>query len=112
MKIYIEEETWNAEILLFPQEPLSDYINLTAYVRGHTQETSLEGARRILNLFAEGRFACIRVLPEGVSEIDFDTKETEHRAYVRFTFRLGTGEWCYPKSEGSISLTELTNGSS
>jgi hypothetical protein len=75
----------------------SGFLNVIARTIGETREDALAGAEFVLNAFAFGRLAYIRVKPEANSETDFDTKVTRHRGFVRFSYRLESGDWQYPE---------------
>ena len=76
---------------------------------GDSQEHALEACEWVLNSFAAGREAFIRVKPEANSETNFDTKIESHRAIVRFGFRLNAGTWSYPDDlELTLPLARTT----
>jgi hypothetical protein len=104
VEIRIAEESWIAELIVSPQSEMAGFMHCTGMVTGKTQEHALEGARIVLDLFAKGRNTFIRTPPEANSETDFDTKETHHLGYVRFSVRLEAGSWNYPSPHAAVTL--------
>jgi|SRR5580693_563577 hypothetical protein len=94
MEIFIKEIDWAATVLLTPQD--ADVLHCVAFVNGRTAESALKGADKVLNLFAKGREAYLRVEPESYSEVDSNTKELKHAGFVRFSFRKEPGRWHLP----------------
>lgn len=72
-----------------------EFTNISAKVDADSGDEAREVAEMVLNGFAGGKLTVIRAAPEAISETDFDTKETRHRGYVRFTFSDQPGEWRY-----------------
>ncbi len=95
--IEIHGDGWFASILSGPPE--DGIFNVFCTTVGNTHAEAMMGATAVLNIFAHGRWAFIRVKPEAVSEEDFDTKITHHRGFVRFSYKLESGEWHYPNSD-------------
>lgn len=62
---------------------------------GNTKELALEGAQHVLDVWANGRAALIRVRPEVASETSFTDKITRHAGCVRFSYKLRPGDWVY-----------------
>ena len=83
---------WSATIT-FIGEQANGVAHITARVNGDAESEALRGAECILKLLATGKKALIRARPEAVSETDFDTNETFHRGYVRFSMIDEPGEW-------------------
>ena len=102
MKILIEEDSWIAEITVSQQSNISDFVHCIGKVNGFTKEDAFIGAQYILDLFAKGRSAFIRVEPSAESDTSFDTKKITHRGFVRFSFRLESGDWQYSTDEVHI----------
>lgn len=91
-KIY--SDGWVATVFVSP--PHDGFYPVYCRTSGDTQEKALEAAQYVLEAFALGREAFIRVKPEAHSDTDFDTKETYHRGFVRFSYKLEPGCWHYP----------------
>lgn len=51
-----------------------------------TKAEALEAVQLVYKALADGRESFIRAEPEADSYTDFDTKETQHRGYARFSF--------------------------
>lgn len=62
---------------------------------GSTKDLALEAAQYVLDVWAKGRIAFIRVKPEAVSEEDFNTKVIGHAGCTRFSYKLEPGDWIY-----------------
>jgi hypothetical protein len=105
MMIHAEEDKWQAEVLFSPASALSAVMHCTARVKAETNDDALSGAQCVLDLFARGRKAFLRVLPEANKETDFDTKETKIEGFVRFSFSLEAGEWMVPEPTLDLPLT-------
>jgi hypothetical protein len=108
VEIRIVEEKWTAEIICSPQPQASDQLNhVQAKTLGLTKEDALAGAQFVLDLFAKGRLAYIRAMPEAHSDkVNFsktemmtNTGDIIHQGYVRFSFRCEDGDWHYPESD-------------
>ena len=106
MEIRIVEINCTAEVIFSPPSEMREYMHATAMVDGKPAEDALTGARIVLDLFAKGRNAFIRVQPEAASDTNFDTKETKHLGYVRFSFRLEAGHWNQAAPSESLSLLQ------
>ncbi len=91
--ISVEGHGWTA--IGFVSEQPDGIITVECRTKGDSQAEALFGATYVLNMFAKGRFAFIRVKPEVDSYKDFDTKITHHKGYVRFHYKLEPGEWHY-----------------
>lgn len=96
MEVRISEDDWCAELICSPQSHMAGFMHCTAKVVGRTEAHALDGAKAVLDLFAKGREAFVRVAPEASTERDFDTKEVRYRGYVRFSVKLEAGEWHSP----------------
>lgn len=99
-KIY--SDGWVATVLTGPC--MDGWYQIYCTTVGETNDKALEGAEHVLNAFAFGRAALIRVRPESDSETDFDTKEARHAGIVRFHYRLDAGEWHYPDPTMTIPI--------
>lgn len=77
---------WRAEILLSFSEGT---YHLYATTEGDTADDALAGAQEIYAAWANGHQSFIRALPTVSSDVDFDTKQTRHRGFVRFSFLPG-----------------------
>lgn len=96
----ITDAEWTADVTLAPKWQTKDPLqHLECRVKGETNRDALQGAQFILELFAKGRRAYIRALPEVASEIDFDSKTVLHHGYVRFSFLFEPGEWVMREQE-------------
>jgi hypothetical protein len=99
--------TWRAEIILSSQsEPV---CHVQAWTTGDSKEDALAGAQFIFDKFGSGCERLVRAYPEADSEKNFDTRETRHRGYVRFSIvnrpgvdMAATG--IVPISLGSLSI--------
>jgi len=89
----IDGERWSATILSSPETHSDDLIHLTATVDADTKDDAAAGAKCIMDLFAKGRDAFIRVQPEVTTQKNFEMDKIEIRGYVRFSFKLAAGEW-------------------
>ena len=106
MEIRIVEYKWSANILLTPQaNGTSGFWHCQARVLGHSLEEARNGAQHILDIFAAGRIAFVRVPPEASTEKDFRTKTEQHVGYVRFSFGLKAGTWTY--QHDTIPIPEI-----
>src|SRR5882762_1655114 len=94
VKIY--SNGWVATILTGKASP-EGFFNIYATTIGETKEDALAGAEYVLNAFAFGRLAFIRVAPKAHSDFDFDTKLTRNNGIVRLSYKLEAGEWHYPE---------------
>jgi hypothetical protein len=79
---------WAAQISLSFAE---GWHHLYAMVDGDAPEEVHAAAQMIFDSFATGHETFVRMLPEAVSEKDFDSKITRHRAWTRISFRLEDG---------------------
>jgi hypothetical protein len=110
MLVRMSDDKWTAEVMISPPRvEMPGYIHCQARVKAQTNDDALIGAQYILNLFAKGRKAFIRVVPEANRETDFNTKEDRIEGYVRFSFALEAGEWIVPEPtlDLPLSLAEL-----
>ena len=96
--------SWNAEVLISKNE-----YGLHVYCRtvGDTSDEALDGAKKVFEAFAERRGALVRVAPEVYSDIDFDTKNEQHRGYCRFTVTDKVSEHVSYKPENPGSMRFL-----
>lgn len=99
-KIY--GEGWSATVLTGPSR--DGWYQVYCTTLGESGEKALEGAAYILNAFAFGRVALIRVRPEAASDKDFDTKEVHHKGVVRFMYRLDAGDWQYAEPTMTLRI--------
>jgi hypothetical protein len=107
MEIQIAEDKWTAVLLFSPQSAMNGLMHCTAHVKAETKDDALQGAQCVLDLFAKGRTAFIRVAPEVHSETDFDTKKLKIKGFVRFSVMLEPGYWTKAKMpETPINLGE------
>ena len=90
-EIQIQGNNWAALVLV--SDAPKDLYHVTVRTNGESDVDALMGAQFILNAFAEGRTAYVRVPPEVHSDTDFDTKETRHIGYARFSFKFEAGQW-------------------
>ncbi len=104
MLIEVAAPDWTARVLL--SDDLSPHGIWSAECRTEAASApiALAAAEKVLSLFAKGRTAFIRCAPEAMSEKDFDTKETKHRGFVRFSFMQEPGEWVHRDPNEKISL--------
>src|ERR1700675_3131157 len=102
MEIRIAEDRWTAEILFSPQSEIDKLMHCSVIVVAKSQDDALAGAQYVLDLFAKGRDAWIRTVPEVVQETCFDTKETQIRGFVRSSFALKAGDWFYPTPHAAV----------
>ena len=81
-------EGWIAEILLsdLPTSEYQDWVHLQAQTIGGSEKLALEAADWVLQYFGNGRTCMIRAKPEATTYVDFDTKITHYRGYVRFSW--------------------------
>lgn len=89
MKVYANG--WVATIVT--GESFDGFYPVYVMTVGNTKEMALAGAVHVLNALAFGREALIRCEPEAFSEMDFDTKITNHGGFVRFSYKLEPGVW-------------------
>jgi hypothetical protein len=94
---------WVSRILI--SDPPQDWYHVYATTIGVTQQAAIEAAEFTLQLLAAHREAVIRVKPEASSHTDFDTKETRHRGFVRFSMKLDPGSWHQSESTDCVSLS-------
>jgi hypothetical protein len=94
MVIIVNGDGWRAEVL-HSDGPQAAVYNVYCDVRGISNDTALAGAEWVLDHFAGGRVAHIRDMPEATSEKCFDTKETKHAGFVRFSYRPEAGSWSH-----------------
>lgn len=104
MEIKITDDNWTAEVLVSPQPVMLDFVHCIAKVTGKTEADALRGAQCVLDLFAKGRETYVRNKPESDTQTNFDTKETQHFGFVRFSFRLESGDWVYPSQLDRLGL--------
>lgn len=101
IKIY--GNNWVATVLAGSPSP-DGIIQIYCTTTGATPADAMTAATFVLNAFAHGRQAMIRCAPEARSETDFDTKITNHLGFVRFSYKLESGEWTFPEHETSIPM--------
>jgi hypothetical protein len=94
MLIIVNGDGWRAEVL-HSEDPQVEVYHVYCDVNGTSHDAALAGAEWVLEHFAGGRIAYIRVRPEANSEKCFDTKETKHAGFVRFSYRPEAGSWSY-----------------
>jgi hypothetical protein len=102
IKVYAQN--WVATIIA-SASPTDGYYPVNCDVRGSSREEALKGAQHILNAYAFGRKAYIRVEPEAVTHPLLDGG-VAHVANVRFSYKLEPGEWSYPNKEPSTYFGE------
>lgn len=88
--------SWTALIQLIRHDPTEQTVggySIMATVDSDNAAAALDGANKVAELFAEGNLTFFRVRPEASSERDFDTNETRHRGFVRFTTFDVAGGW-------------------
>jgi len=51
----------------------------------------------------------MRCQPEADTYKEYDTKETKHQGFVRFSFALMPGEWMFPEPNRQLSLGEVSH---
>ena len=104
MQIQITEVNWTATVLIAPQAESDDILHCEIRTIGATLKDALAGATIVSDLFAKHRTAFIRAMPEAASDTNFDTKETKHCGYARFSFKLESGAWHLPETPKNTSI--------
>lgn len=103
IKVYANN--WVATVIASPEADENGFFNVYATTLGSTLSDALTAATYVLDAFALGRTAFIRVVPEAHSEVLYDHKITQHRGFVRFSYKLEPGTWLYPDPAIKIPLT-------
>ena len=101
MSIVLRGEGWAAHVITGSAND-AGFFDVYCMTDSLSSEGALSGAKYVLNAFAFGRTCLIRVAPEVASEKDFATGVTGHRGMVRFSYKLESGEWHYPKPPANM----------
>jgi hypothetical protein len=97
IKIYANN--WVATVLTSLHPNVDGFFNVYCTTEGTSWLDAVNAAIHVLNVFAHGREAWIRVEPEASSDTDCDTKIIHHRGIVRFAYKLQPGSWHYAEKE-------------
>jgi hypothetical protein len=97
----MQGNSWIASVLV--SDGPNGLYHVTVTSLGDTQDDALAGAKFVLDVFAKGRLAYIRVNPEAHSYTDYDTKRTVNRGFARFSFKIEAGEW-QPVADRSVII--------
>lgn len=91
--IEMQGNSWFASVLVSDGPQPNGLYHVTVKTLGDTNKDALAGAQFVLDVFAKGRIAYVRVNPEAHSDTDYDTKQTTHQGFARFSFKMEAGEW-------------------
>lgn len=97
VKIYANN--WVATVFASPEADASGFFAVYATTVGASAQYAGDAATFVLNAFAFGRTAVIRVAPESNSEKNFATQTIRHHGFVRFSYKLEAGGWHYLADE-------------
>jgi hypothetical protein len=98
----VHSKGWTAKILESESPSPDGTWHVYATVDGDTADLATLGTEHILNVYAKGRIAFIRAKPEIGVNRDFDCLTVRYVGFVRFSYRLETGEWTYLPPNNSI----------
>jgi hypothetical protein len=76
---------WLAELTVSDEISPDGLVHCQVRVRGDSQEQALKATQYLFQMFTGGRESYIRAYPEALSDLDFDTKQTLHQGYARFS---------------------------
>lgn len=104
---------WRAEIIVSYNAD-DKYHHVYATTHGDSKDDALAGAQFVYDSFNKEKERFVRALPVANSEVDFDTKETNHRGFVRFSFSDKNGQTRLVddsrKIPGIGAIKEVLNG--
>lgn len=96
MQVYMEKDGWVALVMISDGNTQDPFCHIMASVRSEREENAKIGADYVLNLFAQGREAFIRVAPVTERLTDFESAGAAiYCGFVRFSFRHRAGAWSY-----------------
>lgn len=85
--------SWQAVVICSEQTPGGDHFHFEIKVDASSKEEALSGVTKLTEIIAKGKTTIFRFMPEADSQVDFNSKETLHRGYSRFTLVDRPGDW-------------------
>jgi hypothetical protein len=104
--VTVHSPGWTAKVLESENPSPDGMRHIYATIDGDSAALALFGAEHILNVYAKGRVAFIRVMPEVGVDRRFDSQIVRYLGFVRFSYRLEPGEWTYVESSNVAQAFE------
>lgn len=98
----VHSQGWTAKILESESPTPDGFWHVYATIDGDSAALALVGTEHILNVYAKGRMAFIRAMPEVGTDRSFDSQITRYTGFVRFSYKLESGEWTYLEPNRAI----------
>ena len=97
-------DTWTSNVVISKDD--NGLFHVYCKTEGTSEPAALEGAQFAYDVLAAGRLHYVRCLPTATSEKSFDSGQTEHRGYTRFSMKLEPGSAVMPEPipEGGLMI--------